>query len=176
MSWIAPEWVEHQRKRFMRPDAQRYMRPDAERWLRPGQAKETAPRYFQTKQSERPCETEQQGDAAAVRAEAEWLEHQREIASLRFEWEMLKLSIKAQKAGFNPEQPRDDRGRWTDSGASDVQDILSRARRVTAAGGKLSYQRCLDLCYPLLERFKPPGSDRNKWDFHKCMDACLRRK
>ena len=31
-----PAWVEHQRRRFMRPDAQRYIRPDAQRFFRPG--------------------------------------------------------------------------------------------------------------------------------------------
>jgi hypothetical protein len=29
------------------------------------------------------------------------------------------------------------------------------------------------LCYPILGRFQIPGSDRNTWDFQKCMNACM---
>jgi hypothetical protein len=175
---MAPEWVEHQRRRFTRHDAHRFIQPDAYRRKSPDQVDDGTPSYLRECRAVPSRESKQVSDAAAAEAasELEDLEYKLALARLRFDWEMLKLSIKAQKAGFNPDQPRDDRGRWTDNGASDVQDILSRARRVTAAGGKLTYQRCLDLCYPLLERFKPPGSDRNKWDFHKCMNTCLRRK
>ena len=35
MRRAAEMWLEHQRKRFMRPDAERYMRPDAARFMRP---------------------------------------------------------------------------------------------------------------------------------------------
>jgi len=56
-------------------------------------------------------------------------------------------------------------------GDSDLAEIQRRF-----AAGPKTYQRCLDLCYPLLERFQPPGVDYNKWDFHRCMDACLRSK
>ena len=31
-----PAWVEYQRRRFMRPDAERCIRPDAQRFFRPG--------------------------------------------------------------------------------------------------------------------------------------------
>jgi len=45
---------------------------------------------------------------------------------------------------------------------------------VGASGpGQSQYQRCLDRCYPLLERRQLPGSDRNTWDFHKCMRKCM---
>jgi hypothetical protein len=35
MSKSSATWVDHQRKRFMRPDAARYVRPDTERYRRP---------------------------------------------------------------------------------------------------------------------------------------------
>jgi len=35
MTWIHPEWLAHQRQRFIRPDAVRYIRPDAGRYMRP---------------------------------------------------------------------------------------------------------------------------------------------
>jgi hypothetical protein len=77
-----------------------------------------------------------------------------------------------------------DGGQWTSEANPEnetsqpkatVQRVLESARRAVAASGGLSYQRCLDLCYPLLERFQRPGSDRNTWDFHKCMNICLKR-
>jgi hypothetical protein len=58
---------------------------------------------------------------------------------------------------------------------SDVQAIITTARRLDLAARPDAYQRCLDLCYPLLERRQPPGSDFNTFDFHKCMNACLER-
>ena len=59
--------------------------------------------------------------------------------------------------------------------ASDVQSIIGAARQLNVVAGPDAYQKCLNLCYPLLERFQSPGSDRNTWDFHKCMNACLGR-
>jgi hypothetical protein len=90
------------------------------------------------------------------------------------------------KAGFDPSQPRvpagnPDGGRWTGTGGTSettggpvtLERIVALARRITTAGSPLDYQRCLNLCYPLLERPQHPASDRNMWDFHKCMNACL---
>lgn len=104
---------------------------------------------------------------------------------------------RAVKANFNPNQPRvpagnPDGGQWTSPGGGvadpasslsqiptdasvTVERILAVARRVITAGGPLDYQRCLDLCYPLLERPQHPASYRNEWDFHKCMNACLQQ-
>jgi hypothetical protein len=39
-----------------------------------------------------------------------------ELYSLRFELAFLKLEFLLRKANFDPEQPRDDQGRWTDGG------------------------------------------------------------
>lgn len=92
---------------------------------------------------------------------------------------------------FDSNQPRapagqSDGGQWVSVGRDSApstdrsvgpspQDIIARAKRLNLAGSRSGYQRCLDLCYPLLERPQKLGSDRNQWDFHKCMNACLGR-
>jgi hypothetical protein len=81
---------------------------------------------------------------------------------------------------YDPSQPRvpagnSDGGQWTSSNESTVQRIVEMAKRLNLAARPDAYQRCLDLCYRLLERPQSPGSDRNTWDFHKCMNACLGR-
>ncbi|MGK2921792.1 MAG: hypothetical protein ACSLE4_03230 [Methyloceanibacter sp.] len=103
----------------------------------------------------------------------------------------------AVEAKFDPNQPRvpagnPDGGQWTDAGggrasgsaesyqsaiggSADVAGIIAFARRQRLAGNPLNFQKCLYLCYPLLERRQRAGSDRNTWDFHKCMNACLQR-
>ena len=64
-------------------------------------------------------------------------------------------------------------GQWTSgSGSVNVESILGKAKQIAASGGAV-YRRCLDLCTPILERFIHPGSDRNTFDFHKRMNACL---
>ena len=86
------------------------------------------------------------------------------------------------KANFDPMQPRvprgePDGGQWTRvegwRSGTDVDAFVATAKRLGLADGPEAYGRCLNLCYPLLERWQPPGSDRNQWDFHKCMNACL---
>ncbi len=51
----------------------------------------------------------------------------------------------------------------------------AKASPKICANDQTQYQRCLERCYPLLERWQSPGSDRNTWDFHKCMNACMGR-
>ena len=86
------------------------------------------------------------------------------------------------KANFDPMQPRVPRGnprggQWTRvegwRSGTDVDALITTARRLGLIDGPDAYGRCLNLCYHLLERWQPPGSDRNQWDFHKCMNACL---
>jgi hypothetical protein len=62
-------------------------------------------------------------------ADAELAQRRWEIARLRLDWELLKLALRAQKANFKPSQPRDDRGRWTDTEHQTVNDprVISEA-------------------------------------------------
>lgn len=109
---------------------------------------------------------------------------------------LYKLYERAERK-FDPNQPRvpkgqPEGGQWTSDGEGDSQPvplvpprsqpdgdavgvsaILAKAKQL-AASGTTPYQRCLNLCFPILERALPfPGSDRNTFDFHKCMNACL---
>lgn len=34
-------------------------------------------------------------------------------------------------------------------------------------------RECVEQCSHLLERPQPPGSDRNQWDFHRCVNQCM---
>lgn len=108
------------------------------------------------------------------------------VLSLQMEADLL-LRRNALTFKYDPNQPRDERGRWAESAndrdevsqpsaepsTSITRDIVSRFRQLNASTRSDAYTACLDLCYPLIERFQPPGSDRNTWDFHKCMNACL---
>lgn len=82
---------------------------------------------------------------------------------------------------FDPDQPRVpvgnfDGGQWTSEGSdaagnTEVPAIMRQAKQLAASRASMS--RCVDLCYPLLERFQPAGSDRNEFDFRKCLNECL---
>jgi hypothetical protein len=91
-------WVEHQRRRWMRHDAHRWMRPDAR------QQKGTPKSQTGT------------DVGADADTEVEFQQQRLAVASLRLEWELLQFALKGRKAGFEPGQPRDDHGRWTDAG------------------------------------------------------------
>lgn len=85
----------------------------------------------------------------------------------------------AVKAGFNPSQPRhpagqEAGGQWSSPGNSDIEKIVRAAGRIKGAFDQ-KYSDCVDLCYTLLERPQQPGSDLNLWDFHKCLNRCLKR-
>ena len=143
----------HDNDAWAEAQRRRFMRPDAHLWIRPDAYRFMAP-----------------GAPRLLGKDA-----------VRYFWPEAPSEQK-----YSPDQPRvpaghSDGGQWTDGSANpssdaSVESILELADRIFVAGGSLSYQACLDICYPLLERFKPPGSDRNQWDFIKCMNACLKRK
>jgi hypothetical protein len=117
-----PAFVEHQRRRFMRPDAERYARPDAARIKPPaGQA-----------------DAQLERDLALLAAGARGL--RRLVAELRLD---LARRAFARKYGFNPDQPRvpagnPDGGRWTDAGGglfpSGAQASDGKKPRIRVAG------------------------------------------
>ena len=91
-------------------------------------------------------------------------------AEFKFRQQMLAL-----KAGFNPLQLRNQLGRWalesTDKISSDISEFVTQAQKLNIAAGPNAMSRCIDLCYPILER--PRLGDRNEWDFRKCLNVCL---
>ena len=88
---------------------------------------------------------------------------------------------RALKAGYNPSQPRrrdgtPQSGWWSSNRYLDDTDkIVAAAQRFRLAAFSERYSSCVDLCYPLLERRQPVGSDFNLWDYHKCLNRCLGR-
>ena len=88
---------------------------------------------------------------------------------------------RALKAGYNPGQPRrrdgtPQSGWWSSNRYFDDTDkIVAAAQRFRLAAFSERYSSCVDLCYPLLERRQPVGSDFNLWDYHKCLNRCLGR-
>ncbi len=58
-----------------------------------------------------------------------------EVAALRFILAARRLSVLLRKGGFNPDQPRDDRGRWTEGGAGDPGSGAGDDGQVILVGG-----------------------------------------
>lgn len=60
--------------------------------------------------------------------------------------------------------------------AGEPVKILEFAKQMLAAGRSLTYQQCMDICYPILERYKSTRwSDVNSTAFLRCMAACQER-
>jgi hypothetical protein len=72
------------------------------------------------------------------------------------------------KAGFNPDEARDWHGRWTTEGNTANTQVAATRRQDRKS-------QCIDECYRILERWEPPGSYRNTWDFHNCVNECMER-
>ncbi|MBI4273153.1 MAG: hypothetical protein HY659_00440 [Rhizobiales bacterium] len=101
----------------MRPDAYRWVRPDAYRFMPPD-----APRY-EGKDAVKYFWPEAETADSSPYDDAEAATLQRELDAIRRDFEALKRAWCAQKAGFNPSQPRDELGRWTDTGSGQGSQI-----------------------------------------------------
>jgi hypothetical protein len=99
MSYVNPIWLEGQRQRFEHHDAHRFTKPE------PIQRKSYSERVFEQRQAE---ERQAEFDAAQDAFEREVLELRREFATLKLEYELRCFQQK-----YSPDQPRDERGRWT---------------------------------------------------------------
>jgi hypothetical protein len=141
MSARESAWLEHQRRRFMRPDAERFWRPDAARFMTPEAARLLLP------PSLRPAEPQSSNQIDAAEEAKRQREYDIELAQIKSDFAALRFQIalakraRAQcKANFNPDQPRvpagnPDGGQWTygdeasigDEGTS--TDISAQRRR-----------------------------------------------
>ena len=111
MAWFHPAAVEHRRQLFTRPDGARYLRHDAHRFGPPkSQEKSWAARMVDQIRAEE-AEAARAAEIAAFEAEHRAL--RRELAELN---EELAWRALCRKYGFNPDQPRNELGRWTDAG------------------------------------------------------------
>jgi RHS repeat-associated protein len=66
--------------------------------------------------------------------------------------------------------------------ATTVRDVVVTAVPTpeTTLSGSLQIastltDKCIGECYHILERSRPPGSDKPKYDFHRCVDECIAR-
>lgn len=121
-----PAWVEHQRKRWTRPNAHLWIRHDAYRFAPPGAPRwvgKDVVRYFcSNPASDSPAQSfdgEVELDLAAERAAL--LRFKSELASLKAELKFRRL-LHARK--YSPDQPRvpagnPDGGQWTSSEGTD---------------------------------------------------------
>ena len=137
MTYFHPAWLEHQRKRYLRADAYRFAAPGTPEAKMPGWLDPSMTRV-------RWKEAQEEEARAAFAAEVKRLQAQQDrlcemFAEIKYEFAWRKL---CRKYGYNPDQPRDEQGRWT-SGANRVGDAVaaSSGDDNPAAGGDAESQR-----------------------------------
>jgi hypothetical protein len=125
--------LEHIR-RWVRPDWERYVRPDWERYVHPAgheavrKEMELCRRAFETPRERAARKREEEAELERKHEEQAELERERaweeRCAAFKLRsdlaWDRFMRVLRqylSQKAGFNPDQPRDEQGRWTDSGS-----------------------------------------------------------
>ena len=109
MSPFHPLWIEHQRKRFTRPDAYRLAPPGTPESKPPGWLDPSATRVR--------LKEAQEDEARALEA-ARQEELERDFLELRWLVKSLRTDLLVRGVGhkYRPDQPRDELGRWTDAG------------------------------------------------------------
>ncbi len=126
--------LEHIR-RWVRPDWERYLRPDWERTVHPAEHDavrkevELHQRAFETPPMRAARKREEEAELERKQREAEW-DARDALLKLKADisWDRLMCVLQrylSQKAGFNPDQPRDEQGRWTDGGRESSGSIDS---------------------------------------------------
>lgn len=110
--------AERRRRRWMQQNAQRWLAPDHQRRFGP------PPREEKTFVSAMAPTGNDLADAEL----AHELSRQRwHLSALRFELALVKFVLWQRKANFNPAQPRDEIGRWTDAGGGGAQYVVRPA-------------------------------------------------
>lgn len=141
-----PAWVEHQRKRWTRPNEHLWIRHDAYRFAPPGAPRwvgKDVVRYFWPEhRNDQPNQANNFKDQLGLATEREVVFRLKdELAALKAEISFRRL-LRESKA-FNPNQPRDDHGRWTNGGSS-----LSAHPRLYVASN-----------FPRIPQQRPPSSN-----------------
>jgi hypothetical protein len=114
-------WEERQRRRWIRPDAHLWIAIDPERF---GPLDPETKRIVDEQSERRHGRSPAQTRAPAAEQDA----HKRALIeririendALREEVQAIKAALLGAKANFNPDQPRDELGRWTDAGGGHV--------------------------------------------------------
>ena len=134
MSPFHPLWIEHQRKRFTRPDAYRLAPPGTPEAKPPGWLDPSATRVRLKEAQEE--EARRQAETAQEESEGKLLQLLCEIKKLKLDHELWCFEQK-----YSPNQPRDELGRWTrvgggESGASaDVGDAAAETQNESDSDG-----------------------------------------
>lgn len=122
MGPFSDAWNEEQRRRWIRPDAHLWIATDPERFgpLDP-EVKRILDEQYEFKHGRSPAQRSASERAAGTERDAQrraLIERIRvENEVLRDEIQAMKAALLGAKANFNPAQPRDEIGRWTDTGA-----------------------------------------------------------
>ncbi len=159
MAWIDPRYEAERRKYWTRPDAYRFAPPGSPEakmpgWLDPWM---TRVRFKEAHEDEARAQAAAEQEALEreiAELRRDWEELKREIAARDaatrlvaevariksdIAWDRFLSTFKRyaeqQKAGFNPDQPRDEFGKWTDSGrdaGKEGSDDRARSTDITA--------------------------------------------
>ena len=121
MAQIAKEWLEHQRRRWMRPNAHLYIRHDAYRFMPPGSplyVGRDVCKYFWPEADAQAAAADDGGDDAEREVDyQELLRLKAELLAVKADMRWQRF-LRAVKANFKPSQPRDDHGKWTGEGGT----------------------------------------------------------
>lgn len=198
MSRIDPIVCEAERRRWLRPDWQRWMREDAHRFMPPG-AKSDSARSGRADDAGFAAELNQlRAQQDSLRRMLAGVTFEIALRRLRRKYSPDQPRVPAGNGresgqwtdgggnGAGRDSSTGDEGigntreasgpsadRPSDGDPAEPERIIAEAKRLNLAARPDGYLKCLDLCFPLLERFSRPGSDRNTFDFHKCMNDCL---
>src|ERR1043165_4830818 len=131
MAWIHPLAVEHRRKLYTRQDAWRLAPPGTPEAKRPGWLDPSMTRVRLKEAQEEEARAAFEAEVKAAQAEQDRLCAM--FAEIEYEFAWRKF---CRKYGFDPDQPRDELGRWTDAGGEsqspsiDSSDVPQSDRQV----------------------------------------------
>jgi len=122
MSDVNEAWSKEQRARWLRPNGHLYVRADAWRLAPPGTPEAKPPGWLDPSMTRvRWKEAQEEEERAAFAAEVKRLQAEQDrlcqmLAEIKYDLAWRKL---CRKYGYDPDQPRDELGRWT-SGTGDA--------------------------------------------------------
>jgi hypothetical protein len=166
MAQIKDAALAHELKRWMRHDAHRFVRPDWRRFVRPGFEKDHPFALYERKYREDQLRDDR----------GRWADEGGgggQDAGGADEGDGNELPANAKPAHFTSSQVGSTERPSTEKERADVDEIIGKAKQLAARGYSGKYLMCLNLCYPLLERAQPKGSDINEWAYRRCIAACM---
>jgi hypothetical protein len=165
MAQFHPEWLKERQRRWRVDDTNPWARLNA---LRAGRVFASRARDPASARGNAPVRVPVRKLNLGHESEAELAHRRWEIARLRLDFALLKLALRARKAGFNPAQPRvpaggPGGGQWTTEGGTErpADEGGSRADRVRLAaadgpilGPKSRLKVALELARKVIDAFR----------------------